>query len=94
MIVAGSVQLAGREVTLEEAPAPQLSRDYECANAKLSRALGFIPRRSVLESVTDLLGKLDGDDPAKLTDPHCYNIRWLELLCEVKPALEAFPAVL
>ena len=32
--------------------------------------------------------------PAQLTDPHGYNIRWLELLCEVKPALEAFPAVL
>lgn len=94
MIVAGSVQLTGREVQLEEAPAPELSRDYECANAKLSTTLGIIPRRSVLESVTDLLERLDGHNQAQLTDPRCYNIRWLELLCEVKPALEAFPAVL
>jgi nucleoside-diphosphate-sugar epimerase len=94
MIVAGSVQLAGREVRLEEAPAPKLSRDYECANAKLSTTLGIVPRRSVLESVTDMLEKLEGTDPAQLSDPHYYNIRWLELLCEVRPALDAFPAVL
>jgi nucleoside-diphosphate-sugar epimerase len=94
MIVAGSVQLTGREVHLEEAPAPKLSRDYECSNAKLSTTLGFIPSRSVLESVTDMLTELEGYNAAQLTDPHNYNIRWLELLCEVKPALEAFPAVL
>ena len=94
MIVAGSVQLTGREVALEEAPTPKLSRNYECANAKLSTTLGINPSRSVLESVTDLLQRLEGYDPAHLADPHCYNIRWLELLCEVKPALESFPAVL
>jgi nucleoside-diphosphate-sugar epimerase len=94
MIVAGSVQLTGREVRLEEASAPKLSRDYECANAKLSTTLGIVPRRSVLESVTDMLEKLADKDPAQLTDPHYYNIRWLELLCEVRPALDAFPAVL
>jgi nucleoside-diphosphate-sugar epimerase len=94
MIVAGSVQLTGRTVTLEEAPAPKLSRDYECSNAKLSTTLGINPSRSVLESVTDLLQRIEGYEPAQLTDPRCYNIRWLELLCEVRPALEAFPAVL
>jgi nucleoside-diphosphate-sugar epimerase len=94
MIVAGSVQLTGRTVELTEAPAPKLSRDYECANAKLSTTLGIVPRRSVLESVTEMLEKLEGRDPAQLTDPHHYNIRWLELLCEVRPALDSFPAVL
>lgn len=94
MIVAGSVQLTGRRVLLEEAPMPNLARDYECANAKLSTTLGIVPSRSVLESVTHLLEQLNGYDKAQLTDPHCYNIRWLELLCEVKPALEAFPVVL
>jgi nucleoside-diphosphate-sugar epimerase len=94
MIVAGSVQLAGRQVRLEEAPAPEISRDYECANAKLSTTLGIVPRRSVLESVTAMLEQLEGTDPAQLTDPHHYNIRWIELLCEVRPALDSFPAVL
>ena len=70
MIVAGSVQLTGREVELEEAPAPKLTRDYECSNAKLSTTLGFIPRRSVLEAVTDLLGRIDHEDrPSSPTPP-------------------------
>jgi nucleoside-diphosphate-sugar epimerase len=94
MIVAGSVQLTGRSVTLEEVPAPALRRDYECANAKLSTTLGFIPRRSVLEAVSDLLARLDGADPSALTDPRRYNIRWLELLHDVKPLLDTFAEVL
>jgi nucleoside-diphosphate-sugar epimerase len=94
MLVAGSVQLAGRTVALEEIPAPKLTRDYECANAKLSTTLGFIPRHSVLEAVTDLIERLKGADPAKLTDPRGYNIRWLELLNELKPSLDNFSTVL
>jgi hypothetical protein len=81
-------------VTLEEVPAPKLNRDYECANAKLSTTLGFIPRRSVLEAVSDLLARIDGESLSGLTDPRCYNIRWLELLHDVKPQIDAFPEVL
>ena len=92
MIVAGSVQLTGREVALEEAPAPKLTRDYECSNAKLSTTLGFIPRRSVLEAVTDhARAASTATDRPTLTDPRYYNIRWLELLYEVKPALDSLP---
>jgi nucleoside-diphosphate-sugar epimerase len=94
MIVAGSVQLTGRPVTLAEVPALKLQRDYECSNAKLSTTLGFIPRISVLEAVSDLLEKVGSADRTSLTDPRCYNIRWLELLHEVKPVLDAFSTVL
>jgi nucleoside-diphosphate-sugar epimerase len=94
MIVAGSVQLSGRRVTLEEVPGLKLNRNYECTNAKLSTTLGFIPRRSVLEAVTDMLSRLDPDDRVSLTDPRAYNIRWLELLHAVKPTVESFASVL
>jgi hypothetical protein len=95
MIVAGSVQLVtGRTIALEEVPAPKLTRDYECSNAKLSVTLGFIPRYSVLEAVTDLLDRIGDANPAELTDPRCYNIRWLELMNELKPSLERFATVL
>jgi len=94
MIVAGSVQLAGRNVTLEEVPSLALTRNYECANAKLSTTLGFIPRRSVLEAVTDILARINPDDRIALTDPRAYNIRWLELLHEVKPTVDSFASVL
>src|SRR3954466_7394086 len=95
MIVAGSVQIVtGRTIELEEVAAPKLTRDYECSNAKLSVTLGFIPRHSVLEAVTDLLARIGQATPAELTDPRCYNIRWLELMNELKPSLERFATVL
>jgi nucleoside-diphosphate-sugar epimerase len=95
MLVAGSVQLVkGNRIELEEVAAPRLTRDYECSNAKLSTTLGFIPRHSVLEAVTDLLARIEGFDSAKLTDPRAYNIRWLERLSELKPGLERFETVL
>ena len=94
MIVAGSVQLTGRSVSLEEVPALSLTRNYECANAKLSTTLGFIPRHSVLEAVTDTLSRVDPEDRASLTDPRAYNIRWLELLHEVKSVVDPFASVL
>ena len=94
MLVAGSVQLLGRTVRLEETPAPRLVRDYECSNAKLSERLGFIPSRSVVEAVADLLSKIDLGDRSMLTDPRHYNIRWLELMHEVKPRIERFGSVL
>ena len=65
MLVAGSVQLLGRPVRLEEVPAPKLTRDYECSNAKLSARLGFIPRRSVVEAVADLLARIDVGRPRR-----------------------------
>jgi nucleoside-diphosphate-sugar epimerase len=94
MLVAGSVQLLGREVTLHEEPAPPLVRDYECSNAKLSGALGFIPNRSVVKAVADMLETIDVDDTSALTDPRNYNIRWLELMHEVTPRVERFGSVL
>jgi nucleoside-diphosphate-sugar epimerase len=94
MIVAGSVQLSARRVTLEEVPSLKLTRNYECANAKLSTTLGFIPRRSVLEAVSDLLQRVDPDDREFLTDPRGYNIRWLELLHALKPVVDSFASVL
>jgi nucleoside-diphosphate-sugar epimerase len=94
MLVAGSVQLTGRQIELVEVPAPKLTRDYECSNAKLAQTLGFIPRHSVLEAVTNLLERIDHEDRAKLTDPRAYNIRWLELLTQVKPQIDQFSSVL
>jgi nucleoside-diphosphate-sugar epimerase len=94
MLVAGSVQLLGRPVTLKEVEAPSLTRDYECSNAKLASTLGFNPSRSVVEAVADLLAAIDVEDRASLTDPRHYNIRWLELLQELKPRIEELGSVL
>jgi nucleoside-diphosphate-sugar epimerase len=81
-LVAGSVQLLGRSVELAEVPAPPLTRNYECSNAKLAVTLGFNPSRSVVAAVSDLLGRIGLDDAARLEDPRFYNIRWIEQLRE------------
>ena len=94
MLVAGSVQLLGRTVSLAERPLPSLTRSYECSNAKLAGVLGFNPTHSVVEAVSDLLGRIDLADRSKLSDPRYYNIRWLELLNEVGPRIERFGSIL
>jgi nucleoside-diphosphate-sugar epimerase len=94
MLVAGSVQLLGRPVTLEEQPAPRLTRDYECSNTKLASRLGFQPSRSVVEAIEGILAAIDVEDRTMLTDPRFYNIRWLELLSELTPQIDQFRAAL
>src|SRR3954470_14654879 len=94
MLVAGSVQLMGRSVTLKEEPAPRLTRDYECSNTKLASRLGFQPSRSVVEAIDGILASIDVEDKTMLTDPRFYNIRWLELLNEMTPQIDQFRAAL
>jgi nucleoside-diphosphate-sugar epimerase len=94
MLVAGSVQLLGRSVTLREEPAPRLTRDYECSNTKLAGRLGFQPSRSVVEAITGILAAIDVEDRVMLSDPRYYNIRWLELLNELTPQIDHFKAAL
>jgi nucleoside-diphosphate-sugar epimerase len=93
MLVAGSVQMLGRRVTLAEYPAPKLTRDYECSNTKLASTLGFQPSCSVVEAISEILASIDVD-PTRLTDPRHYNIRWLELLHELTPQIDQFKAAL
>jgi nucleoside-diphosphate-sugar epimerase len=88
MLVAGSVQLLGRQVRLTEVEAPPRTRDYECSNAKLAARLGFIPNRSVVQAVSEMLAGLDLSDTSYLSDPRHYNIRWLESLEGLGPAVE------
>ena len=92
MLVAGSVQLLGRAVTLKEEPAPRLTRDYECSNTKLASRLGFQPSRSVVEAIDGMLASIDLEDKMMLTDPRFYNIRWMELISELAPQIDHFRA--
>jgi nucleoside-diphosphate-sugar epimerase len=94
MLVAGSVQLLGRSVTLQETPAPRLTRDYECSNMKLASTLGFQPSQSVVEAIAGILSSIDVEDRTMLSDPRYYNIRWLELLTELTPQIDQYKAAL
>jgi nucleoside-diphosphate-sugar epimerase len=83
LLVAGSVQLMGKRVELEEVEAPALTRNYECSNMKLAQTLGFIPSRSVVTALDELLEWLADVDPARMAHPRYYNLPWLELRKEL-----------
>jgi nucleoside-diphosphate-sugar epimerase len=93
MLVAGSLSLRGRHVTLEEAPLPKLVRDYRMSNLKLTQRLGFTPAVTVLESIDVMLQRLPLDDVAWLTSPRWYNIAWMSLLEEVHAAQRGFASI-
>jgi nucleoside-diphosphate-sugar epimerase len=93
MLVAGSLSLRGRQVTLEEAPLPRLVRDYRMSNLKMTQRLGFTPAVTVLESIDVMLAHAPLDDVTWLADPRWYNIRWMALLEEVHLSQRTFATI-
>lgn len=93
MLVAGSLSLRGRQVTLEEAPLPKLVRDYRMSNLKLTQRLGFTPAVTVLESIDVMLAKLPLDDVGWLANPRWYNIAWMSILEEAHAAQRSFGSI-
>ena len=93
MLVAGSLSLHGRRVTLEEAPLPRLVRDYRMSNLKLTQRLGFTPAVTVLESIDTMLQKLPLDDPGWLANTRWYNIAWMGILEEVHAGQRPFATI-
>jgi nucleoside-diphosphate-sugar epimerase len=93
MLVAGSLSLHGRQVTLEEAPLPKLVRDYRMSNLKLTERLGFTPAVTVLESIDTMLQRLPLDDVGWLANPRWYNIAWMSVLEEVHASQRAFTTI-
>lgn len=95
MLVAGSLALLDPpiQVELTETPLPKLVRNYRMSNAKLTKALNFTPSITVLESITDMLGKLPLERVDELGDPRYYNIRWMTLLENVHATQSGFRSI-
>ncbi|HEV3085656.1 MAG TPA: SDR family oxidoreductase [Candidatus Elarobacter sp.] len=93
MLVAGSLSLHGRHVTLEEAPLPKLVRDYRMSNLKMTQRLGFTPSVTVLESIDTMLAKLPLSDIGWLAHPRWYNIAWMSILEEAHGAQRPFSSI-
>jgi nucleoside-diphosphate-sugar epimerase len=91
MLVAGSFAIKDARIELVEAPLPKLVRNYRMSNAKLSKALGFTPSVTVLESIENMILKLPPLE--ELADPRYYNVRWMSLLEEVHAAQRGFEAI-
>jgi nucleoside-diphosphate-sugar epimerase len=93
MLVAGSLSLHGRVVTLEEAPLPKIVRDYRMTNLKMSQALGFTPAVTVLESIDVMLAKLPLENVSWLTNPRWNNIAWMTILEEAHATQRPFASI-
>ncbi len=94
MLVAGSAQLFGHAVALDEAPLPSLVRDYRCSARKLHDRLGFEATVTPLESIADMLGRLTEAGQPEFSHPRYYNIAWMTLLADVQPHLAPFASVI
>lgn len=83
-----SVALATHDyhVELRSAPAPPRVRDYRCSNEKMTRALGYTPKRTIPASIAHLISWIRSDGYVDFKDPRFYNIRWMELLKEQESA--------
>lgn len=93
MLVAGSLSLRGKRVELEEAPLPNLVRDYRMSNTKMTARLNFTPAVTVLESIAEMLRKLPLEDPGWLLHPRRYNIAWMSVLEEVHAGQRSFASI-
>src|SRR5207253_10897541 len=59
------------------------SRNYRCSNQKLVQLLGFRPRRTVLESIDNMVQRFSAEKAMNFSHPRYYNIDWMVLLGEV-----------
>ncbi|MBI4718390.1 MAG: SDR family oxidoreductase [Planctomycetes bacterium] len=64
-----------------------VSRSYRVDGGKMREALGFAPRHSINNSVDEMWDALESG--VDIENPIYYNIRWLELLCEMESRLKA-----
>ena len=93
MLVAGSAQLFGHPVALEEAPLPAFVRNYRCSSRKAEDVLGFRAEVAPLQSIAEMLERVRRDGYADFSHPRFYNIDWMTLLAEVQPNLAPFASV-
>jgi nucleoside-diphosphate-sugar epimerase len=93
MLVAGSFTVKDMRIDLVETPLPKgIVRNYRVSNAKLSKALGFTPSVTVLESIGDMIGKLPASID-ELAHPRHYNVRWMSLLEEIHESQRDFKKI-
>lgn len=72
--------IVGKDIPVILEPADD-RRSYRISSEKISRELGFTPRRSVEDAIRDLAAAFEaGRIPDAVTDPRYWNIKTLRLL--------------
>ncbi len=88
-VVAAALVKLGKPVALEDGPLPGIVRNYRCSGAKLRERLGISFPTTVAHAVEDLVQTYGKAPVEQITHPRHFNIAWMELLENVRPAFQA-----
>lgn len=92
-VVAAALVKLGKPVALEDGPLPGIVRNYKCTGAKLRERLGVSFATTPAMAVAELVEKYGKVPVESLGHPKYYNIAWMELLENARPAYQAMPNI-
>lgn len=92
-LVAAALVKLGKPVALEDGPLPKIVRNYQCTGAKLRERLGVGFPTTPAIAVAELVEKYGKAPIESLGHPKFYNIAWMELLENARPAYQAMPNI-
>lgn len=88
-VVANALVKLGKPVALEDGPLPRIVRNYKCSGEKLRKRLDLELPTTPAVAVEDLVERYGSVPLEQLGHPKYYNIAWMELLEQVRPAYQA-----
>ncbi|HMO53501.1 MAG TPA: SDR family oxidoreductase, partial [Tepidiformaceae bacterium] len=88
-VVANALVKLGKPVALEDGPLPKIVRNYKCSGEKLSKRLDLALNTTPAIAVEELVEQYGRAPVESLGHPKYYNIAWMELLEQVRPAYQA-----
>ena len=88
-VVANSLVKLGKPVALEDGPLPRIVRNYKCSGEKLRKRLDLELTTTPAVAVEELVEQYGKMPIETLGHPKYYNIAWMELLEQVRPAYQA-----
>lgn len=81
------------EVDIQVEYGSQIGRSYRVSTRKLEQAIGFRCHVSVEDSTADMVRRILAGDAADFDNPKYYNIRWLEMLVEMRDHLNRIGSI-
>lgn len=88
-VVATALVKLGKPVALEDGPLPKIVRNYKCSGEKLRSRLNLNLPTTPAMAVEKLVEEYGRAPIESLGHPRYYNIAWMELLEQVRPAFQA-----
>src|SRR5688572_1721253 len=88
-VVANTLVRLGKPVALEDGPLPGIVRSYRCDGDKIRRRLGIELSTTPATAVNELVEQFGRAPIEDLGHPRYYNIEWMKLLEQARPAFQA-----